>query len=88
MSPKQQNEVVRLLVNQEFAKRKKEYELRCIQAITATYAITLHDKFGWDKEKINQLIAESTEQFKLILDKFVTLDDFTTWAQEYGLVGV
>jgi hypothetical protein len=70
---------------EEYEKRKAEYQKIAIGAITITHALVLKDKFNWTKEDINKLIEHSIEQFLLIQDKYLSLDDIEKWAIEEGI---
>lgn len=88
MKPAQQKAIqqrLQLEAYRIYENNKKEYERRCISAISASIAVSLHDKFGWTKDDINKLFAYSTANFDAMLEKFVKLEDFEEWAKDYGI---
>lgn len=69
--------------------QEKEKIIRnAISAITAACVVTLHDRNGWKKKRLNRFMKQVTEQFMLMKDNFVTVDDFVNWCKEYGIEGV
>jgi hypothetical protein len=77
-----------LKIKQEVEKFKKETELIAVQSIMATVLITLHDKHGWGKKRLNKLVEESTKNLRCVKEKFVTLDDFQKFCDELGIEGL
>jgi hypothetical protein len=82
MTPKQQKNIVKMLVDQGIKAERK----RAINAIYAAFAICLTDHWEWSKEDIKKLLAQTEEQFEAVLGKFITVDEFEEWAREYGIL--
>lgn len=86
--PKDMAPIIHRMVYEELQRQKPAIEKVAIGAITATFLITLHDKHGWDKDRLNELVREVTNQFVCVKENFVTIEDFEAWCREYGIEGV
>lgn len=69
----------------ESQRKKKEWELLAISTVTATMSLVLHDKFGFGKKRMNRLVSGIKNQFELVRDDFITVDDFENWAKDKGI---
>ena len=56
-----------------------------IKSLSAVIAISLHDKFGWGKERINRLLSYAGNQYACCNKGTVSIDDIMQWAREYGV---
>lgn len=56
-----------------------------IKSMAAVVAISLHDKFGWGKDRINKLLAYAGNQYACCNKGTVNIDDIMQWCREYGV---
>jgi len=85
MSPDKQRAIIARVASQEINRLRSTYAVQCINAITASIASDLMDRYNWSADEVNKLLAQSTENFQNMLDKLATVDDFINWAKERGI---
>lgn len=88
MKPAQMRAVVQRAVYEEVKRIREDIEKICIGAVTAAFMITLHDKWEFDKDELNELLQQTLQQFLAVKAKYVTVDDIREWCKEYGIEGL
>ena len=65
--------------------QKKAIEF-AIRSLSAVVAISLHDKYGWGKDRINKLLAYAGNQYKCCDTGEVKIEEIMEWVKEYGVI--
>jgi hypothetical protein len=88
MKPAQIEALVDYRVKKRLEKERIQIERMTIAHVTMTYHMALLNKFDWDSEKVNGLIQYANETFKLVSEKYLTMDDIKEWLIENNVKGI
>lgn len=64
---------------------RKQATMNAIVNLSAVFAITLHDKFGFGKDRINKLLDNVMNQIDCCNANTVSMNDILKWVLDYGI---
>lgn len=85
LKPSQQSAVVKMLAVEESNRIRDKVIQTSISTVTSAFLVVLHDKHGFSKRKLNNLMKQVTVKMQDVKDKFTTIDDYIQWCKEYGI---
>lgn len=85
MKPNQLKNIAVRMAHEYIRKEAENIRTQTVQKMMAATLLVLHDKYDFTPDMLLKIMQEIFNQFECVLDKVVTIDDFTKELESMGV---